>query len=235
MRISCENNDENVLNKLHKFWDLDSIGIKENESSVYEKFEEEIEFIDNRYVVKLPVKENHPPLPDNYLLSKKRLEHLKSKLEKDESLLKRYDDVIQEQLKMGIIEEINTPGVPNNVTYLPHRAVIKENRATTKLRIVFAASAKSNKDNVSLYEILYKGPCMLPALYNLLLKFRMKPIAITADIEKAYLQIRVNECHRDLLRFLWYKNLFSTEPTKMQRYRFTRFFIYKQLLFLIRT
>ena len=149
MRISCENNDENVLNKLHKFWDLDSIGIKENESSVYEKFEEEIEFIDNRYVVKLPVKENHPPLPDNYLLSKKRLEHLKSKLEKDESLLKRYD-VIQEQLKMSIIEEINTPGVPNNVTYLPHRAVIKENRATTKLRIVFDASAKSNKDNVSL-------------------------------------------------------------------------------------
>ena len=38
-------------------------------------------------------------------------------------------------------------------------------------------------------------------LYDLFLKFRTHSTAITADIEKAYLQISVKERHRNLLRF----------------------------------
>ena len=41
---------------------------------------------------------------------------------------------------------------------------------------------------------------MTPMLYDL--KFRTHPIAITADIEKVYLQISLKERHRNLLRFL---------------------------------
>ena len=50
----------------------------------------------------------------------------------------------------------------------------------------------------------------------------MKPIALTGDIEKTFLQIVVHENHRDLLRCLWFKNLYNCEPTEIQVYRFTR-------------
>ena len=63
------------------------------------------------------------------------------------------------------------------------------------------------KGNISLNEILHKGPKINPNLFDLLLRFRSHPIAITTDIEKAYLQIDVNEGHRDYLRFLRYADI----------------------------
>ena len=39
-------------------------------------------------------------------------------------LLRSYDNIFQEQIKLGVIEEVNSPGIFNNVTYLPHREVV---------------------------------------------------------------------------------------------------------------
>ena len=44
-----------------------------------------------------------------------------------------------------------------------------------------------------LNDIPYKRPYLLPSLFNFLLNFSVKPIAVTADIKKAFLQIAVNE------------------------------------------
>ena len=55
--------------QLSKFWELESIGILPDEESVYDKFKNDIMFKDGRYQVKLPWKEPHPTLPDNYALS----------------------------------------------------------------------------------------------------------------------------------------------------------------------
>ena len=66
MRVACENNEDQILNNLNKFRNLDSLGIKDKGQSVYEGFEFDIKFENQRYVVKLPMKENHPLLPDNY-------------------------------------------------------------------------------------------------------------------------------------------------------------------------
>ena len=78
---------------------------------MYENFESNIKFENQRYVVQLPVEENHPLLPDNYNVSLKRLDKLKMRLEKNEHLLKSYDDIFQEQIKLGIIEKTNSPGI----------------------------------------------------------------------------------------------------------------------------
>ena len=51
------------------------------------------------------------------------------------------------------------------------------------------------KDDSSLNEILYKGPCLLPKWCDLLLAFQAKPIVLTGDIEKAFLQIVVHVKH----------------------------------------
>ena len=64
-----------------------------------------------------------------------------------------------------------------------------------------------------------KGPCLNADLYSLLLKFRVHPIVLTADIDKAYLQIKIDEEHRDYLRFLLCRNL---REEGIIKYIFTR-------------
>ena len=73
-------------------------------------------------------------------------------------------------------------------------------------------------DTISL-NVLNKGPCLNADLHSLLLKFRVHRIVLTADIETAFLQITIDEKHRDYLRFLWYRNL---QEESIIKYRFTR-------------
>ena len=92
--------------------------------------------------------------------------------------------------------------------YLPHRDIHRDDKPSTKLRIVFDASAKV-KGELSLNDVLHKGPCLTPVLFDMLLRFRTYPVGLIADIEKAYLQISVTERHRDFLRCLWFKDVFA--------------------------
>lgn len=65
--------------KNEDYWHLETLGMKDNEPTLYEKFIEDIRDIGDRYEVKLPFKEGHSLLPDNchnYQLSKIRLESL---------------------------------------------------------------------------------------------------------------------------------------------------------------
>ena len=95
---------------------------------------------------------------------------------------------------------------------------IRVDRDTTKLRIVFDASSKTC--NVSLNDCLLKGPnYIFDFQFFFFLRFRLFPIAITADIEKAFLQIGIKEADRDYLRFLWVDDILKENP-KIIRNRF---------------
>lgn len=65
-----------------------------------------------------------------------------SKLSTQPDVLKECDDVIRKQLPMGIVDQVVTPGRVGHVTYLPHSAVIRDDKVSTKARVVFDASAK---------------------------------------------------------------------------------------------
>ena len=61
------------------------------------------------------------------------------------ALLQRYDEIFKEQLTEGIIEKVNETmdgGNIGNITYLPHREVIRQDKKSTAIRIVFDASTK---------------------------------------------------------------------------------------------
>ena len=66
--------------------------------------------------------------------------------------------------------------------YLAHKEVLKEDRATTKLRVVYDASAKSH-DGTCLNESLLAGPSLNPLLFDILLRFRINKIAFIGEIE----------------------------------------------------
>ena len=82
MKIEASLKEEKQLaNEVHRFWDLDTVGIKESENSVFDNFMDSMEFENGRYKVELPFKGGCPILPDNYSLSLRRLDKLKSRLD----------------------------------------------------------------------------------------------------------------------------------------------------------
>ena len=153
-----------------------------------------------------------------------RLNSLLKRIQGRPELLQKYDSIIKDQLKKEIIEEVND-GTEEGCKkhYIPHHAVITPDRKTTKVRIVYDASAKARKGCKSLNECLYRGPVILEDLCGLLLRFRTHKVALTADIEKAFLQVGLQPTDRDVTRFLWLKDP-TKPPTKdnLQIYRFTR-------------
>ena len=46
------------------------------------------------------------------------------------------------------------------------------------------------------------GPNLIPKLFDVLICFRSSRIALTADIEKAFLMIGINNLDQDMLHFL---------------------------------
>ena len=160
---------------------------------------------DGRYEVSLPWKPGGKErLINNENLAKLRLKSLSKRLEKNHSLCSNYDQVILDMEKTGVVEEVplNEVITSNPVFYMPHRPVVRESAISSKIRPVFDASAKGY-NGVSLNDCMEVGPCLLGNLTEILLRFRRWGIALTADIEKAFLQIAVKKEDCDVHRFLW--------------------------------
>ncbi|XP_028408222.1 uncharacterized protein LOC114530803 [Dendronephthya gigantea] len=137
-RLSSEDSLESNVQKL---WSFEGLGISE-EDKVHEEFLDEISFTGSRYSVKLPWKESHKKLPDNYANSLSRMKGQLRRLRKEPALLAEYDSIIRDQVERGIVEPVSALEKVERVHYLPHQAVIRREAVTTKLRIVYDASSK---------------------------------------------------------------------------------------------
>ena len=228
MRVQTEQiPDIKEVNK--NFWNIEATGVDKNNfenNRVIENFSSEIKFENGRYDVKLPFKENFEVIEDNYAISKQRLKNLWKKLRVDENLLSEYDNIINDQLENNIIEPVKNDSYEvGKTTYLPHRPVIKDDRSTSKVRVVFDASASNQ--GPSLNQCLYPRPSLTTKLFSVLLRFRSYNYAVVADIKQAFLQINLNESHRNYVRFLWFKDISKLDFEKFENcelaeYRFCR-------------
>ena len=91
--------------------------------------------------------------------------------------------------------------------YIPHKAVVRANAESTKMRIVYDASAKASASSPSMNECLQTGPPLQNQLWSVLTRNRFRPVAIAGDLKQAFLQVRVRRADRDALRFHWLKDL----------------------------
>ena len=128
-----------------------------------------------------------------------------------------YDAIIKTYLDENIVEKVKNNKTFGNVHYLPHRAVIRNERDTAKIRLVFDASAKLPKQP-SLNDILYCRPCFLHLAQDILLRFRIGKMAVVADIQQSLLQISIVETHRNLLRFLCFEDISNSDVVKTPRF-----------------
>uniref|UniRef100_A0A914PPY8 Integrase catalytic domain-containing protein n=1 Tax=Panagrolaimus davidi TaxID=227884 RepID=A0A914PPY8_9BILA len=213
--LALDHQMKDVPDECETFWNLERMGIidssvKDQEDKIVEeKFQASLQFKDKRYYISWPFKSNEPQLPSNAGLSIARLKSTWKKLQQDPDLLKQYSASMDDQNQRGTTEI--APKVPQGsiVHYLSHHAVVNDQKATTKLRVVFDGSAKSSTQQPSLNECLYRGPIDMPEIPGLLLRIRAAKIMLTGDIEKAFHQIYLNEADRDAVRFFWLK-----DPTK---------------------
>lgn len=84
--------------------------------------------------------------------------------------------------------------------YLPHFPVVRNDKETTKVRIVMDAAAKLN--DRSLNDCKDSGPKLQKDLFEVLLRIRRHPIAMCADISEMFLQIEMDTESRKYHQFL---------------------------------
>lgn len=211
-----------LIAEVSQMWKIENIGMRsptledvaEKEArDLLAEFNQNTRFNDlGEFEVALPVNGNEKRLANNYEVAIKRLGSLWTTLKRGKNLLQTYDEIIQEQVKRKIIALVTTEMMRESEKkgyipyYIPHRAVIKMTSATTKVRIVYDASSHK-RDQLSLNDCVFPGPCTLQSIFGILLRARMYKYVIVADIEKAFHQVQMQEQFRDLTRFLWLKDV----------------------------
>ena len=128
LKISTSNSSRELERQLRAFWDLESLGILDQESSLYEQFKRNIVFKDGRYEVPLPWRSSFADISLNYQLCLRRLRSMLRRLQREPRLLRDYDGIIQGQLRNGIIEPVVDPEAVSNerIHYLPHHVVVRQ-------------------------------------------------------------------------------------------------------------
>ena len=128
---------------------------------------------------------------------------LEQRLLKQPQLRKYYSGFLEEYVQLGHMTPLGAAEVKRNSPdfYMPHYGVLKETSSTTKLRVMFNGSEKSS-NGVSLNDILMTGPKVQDGLLDIVQRFRLHKIVMSADVGKMYRQIWVHPDDRSLQRSL---------------------------------
>lgn len=209
--LAISNND--LYEQIENFWKIEDYGMNENkmitrtpeESDCKAHFKKKYSRNSTGcFVVRLPVKQNVGDLGHSVEAATRRFLTLEKRLLSNQDLKAKYDAFMLEYEKLGDMSKINPVSSLSNETnfYLPHYGVIKEDGMTTKLRVVFDASAKTSS-GLSLNDVLMIGPTLQRELTDIIIKFRKHTFILVGDIEKMYRQVLVTDRDRALQRILW--------------------------------
>ncbi|XP_037930654.1 uncharacterized protein LOC119665504 [Teleopsis dalmanni] len=147
-------------------------------------------FDDGSYCVQIPFTPDAPPLGNSHQMALRQFHQLERKLASNPELTQRYVAFMREYEQLGHMHPIqHHSSDPSQAYYIPHHAVM------AKFRVVFNASAKTS-NGISLNDTQLDGPPIQDLLLNLLLRFRQHRIAFTADVEKMFRQVKVDERNR---------------------------------------
>ena len=174
---------EEIVSTLRKFWEVEAVNKREpvlgiEDRVAMENVNKSLKFVNGRYQVGVPWKENSPLLQNNYEMAFRRLQNT------EQRLYMKPD--IEQYFSKGYIRKVPvTEEQLSTKWFLPHFPIVKPDRTTTKMRIVFDASAQYQ--GVSLNHAICPGPKLQRDLFHVLLRFRKNPVDLVCDIAKMYL------------------------------------------------
>ncbi|KAJ8349111.1 hypothetical protein SKAU_G00277000 [Synaphobranchus kaupii] len=168
------------------------------------------------YHLPLPFRDKNVVMPNNRKMAVQRTVNLARRFKRDSAYAAEYKTFMDNVLAKGYAERVPQEELLRNdghVWHIPHHGVYHKRK--NKLRVVFDCS--SSYRGRSLNAELLQGPDLANSLLGVLLRFRQERIAIMADIEAMYYQVKVHEDHRDFLRFLWWPGGDTTKPLEAYR------------------
>ena len=196
---------------LTEFWKTESMGVSVSpctceacERTELKLIEDSCELQGNRWIMKYPWKRDPSSLPDNYGQVLKKLESTERRLMKQPDHASSYDTQIKELEDMKFSRKL-TEQEKNEwegpVHYIAHHAVLRPEKKTTPIRIVFNSSASFKGHTLNDY--WYKGPDLLNNQFGVILRFRENAVAVCGDITKMYHMVAIPPLDQHVHRFLW--------------------------------
>ncbi|XP_037293643.1 uncharacterized protein LOC119189067 [Manduca sexta] len=203
------NISQTLDNQLRKFWELEEIqfnddNLTEDERQCEENFMRTTKRdVDGRFSVRMPLKESPDVLGDSFEMARSRFLALERKLNRMPHFKQMYCEFMREYIRLGHMKRIQKEDSTHY--FLPHHGVWKDDSTTTKLRVVFDASAVTTS-NKSLNDIQLVGPALQNDIFSILLRFRQYRYVACADVEKMFRQILIHNDQRNLQLIFWREN-----------------------------
>jgi len=155
-----------------KFWKIEEI--QNQKKFIAEEREIEAHFFktthrdeDGRFVISIPLKRSPKEFGESKAIAHRRLINLERKLQRNETFKQQYTKFLEEyeaHMRRILDEEMDGPHDGN---YLPHHCVTRMESPTTKIRVVFDASAATDS-GVSLNDLQMVSPTIQEDLLAIL-------------------------------------------------------------------
>ena len=212
---------KSVEDLLTEYFSLEGMGVsldagkaqKKNLTADQERaeqiFAQNLTQVNGKYQVSLLLNGKEAELKDNRANALSQFHALERKFRKNPAFKERYVSAMQELFANGDVEPVTEPH--KNGYFLPHSAVIRDDKVSSKTRLVWNASS-AQKGEKSLNDCLFTGAPSDADILKLLVKFRWCKVAVTGDVRRMYLSIQVRPEDRRFLRFFWRAN--ETEPLR---------------------
>ncbi|XP_078051965.1 uncharacterized protein LOC144478119 [Augochlora pura] len=182
-------------NPYSRFWEVEEIP----SASVLTEAEKECEGFyaktvardaSGRFTVRLPLKIQRPDeaLGESLHIALSALSRLRKKLDVNSALVQEYRGFLTEYESLGHMTRLKS--IEKSRLYIPHRAVLRAESTTTKLRAVFNTSCRTAGGR-SLNDILHVGPKLQTDITSVLTRWRLYEYVLVGGIEKMFRQILV--------------------------------------------
>ena len=174
-----------------------------NDKKFMQMMEDSVTKKDGHYEVMLPFKNRTVTVPNNKLQAEIYAKKLGHRLEKHQKLHEQYAEFMNKLEARNYSERVPEEELEGSgrTWYLPHHPVVSPHKPD-KVRVVFNCPAVNK--GTSLNKQLYQGPDLTNRLQGVLLRWRKEQVAVTADIEQMFYQVRVRKEDCDMLRYLWW-------------------------------
>ncbi|XP_036142860.1 uncharacterized protein LOC118645588 [Monomorium pharaonis] len=207
--ISCQCTVDQELTRLvHQFWEQEA---EPRRPATLTPAEQQCEDLflrthsrapSGRYMVRLPLRGQPARLSETRRPAERILSAMEGKCAHSDQFGELYRAFMREYEDLQHMTEVPPAVEGRAVCYLPHHGVLRRVGSTAKLRVVFNGS-QVLRDGESLNSLLLVGANLLPALADVILRWRWHRFVVVSDVEKMYRQILVRPDDRDYQRILW--------------------------------
>ncbi|XP_055634145.1 uncharacterized protein LOC129774433 [Toxorhynchites rutilus septentrionalis] len=197
----CTGNDE-LHETVKQFFAVEDNGVRQigicpsaEEQRAQELLEKTTKRIGRHFETGLLWANDDIELPDSYSMALHRYQCLQRRMDRNPDLRENISRQMEDYVKKGYAHRATPAELentdPRKIWFLPLGAVTNPNKPG-KVRLVWDAAAKVS--GVFLNSVLLKGPDQLTLLPAVLFRFRMYSIAVSADIEQMFHQLRIISC-----------------------------------------